>query len=255
LFEKYEIRRIEVSKKKLIIITAGAGLISFAGAFVFALFTVPSPAIPDKTEQSASASDGSKTDLQAPEDDLEDVLGTTPEKMKTVMTEQQLKNLIQDIRAKMQEYDTKLQDLGVREQRLQIAQDVLKKDIESLNNMRIELTSVISNIRSEQDKLLKSRLEISQTEQTNLMSIAATYDKMEPASASKILANMCDPENTGQVPSEEVIMSSESFNDAVKILHYMTERTEAKLLAEIAASRPELAATLCQRLKQIVEVQ
>jgi hypothetical protein len=244
-----------VSKKKLII-TAGVGLISFAGAFVLAWLTAPTPASPsDKTEQSALANNESDSDLPTTEAGLEEVLGTTPEKMKTVMTEQQLKNLVQDIRAKMQEYDNKLLDLGVREQRLQMAQDVLKKDIENLNNMRIELTSVISNIRSEQDKLLKSRLEISQTERTNLISIAATYDKMEPASASKILANLCDPENTGQVPSDEEIISSESFNDAVKILYFMTERTGAKLLAEIAASRPELAATLCQRLKQIVEVQ
>jgi len=245
-----------VSKKKLIIITAGAGLISFAGAFVFAWLTNPTPTSPpDKAESSATASNDSQTDLPDLEKGLEDVLGTTPEKMKTVMTEQQLKNLVQDIRAKMLEYENKLQDLGVREQRLQIAQDVLKKDIESLNNMRIELTTVISNIRSEQDKLLKSKLEISQTERNNLVSLAAYYDKMEPASAGKILANMCDPKNTGQVPSEDEIISSESFNDAVKILHYMTERTGAKLLAEIAASRPALAATLCKRLKQIVEAQ
>lgn len=242
--------------KKLIIITAGAGLISFAGAFVFAWFTTPTPASPsDQTNQSALASDDSEPGLPAPEADLADVLDTTPEKMKTVMTEQQLKNLVQDIRAKMQEYDNKLQVLGIQEQRLQIAQDVLKKDIESLNNMRIELTSVMANIRSEQDKLLKSRLEVSENERNNLISIAAYYDKMEPASASKILANMCDPEGTGQVPSDEVIISSESFSDAVKILYYMTERTGAKLLAEIAASKPELAATLCKRLKQIVEVQ
>jgi len=242
--------------KKLIIITAGAGLISFSGAFVFAWFTNPTPASPpDQTKQSALASDDSEPGLPPPDASLTDTLDTTPGKMKTVMTEQQLKNLVQDIRAKMQEYDNKLQVLGVREQRLQIAQDVLKKDIESLNNMRIELTSVIANIKTEQDKLLKSRLEVSQTERNNLMSIAVTYDKMEPASASKILANMCNLEGTGQMPSDEEIMSSESFNDAVKILHYMTERTEAKLLAEIAASKPELAATLCQRLKQIVEVQ
>lgn len=242
--------------KKLIIITAGAGLISFAGAFVFAWFTTATPASQaDKTNQSALADKEGESDLPDIEADITEVLDSTPEKMKTVMTEQQLKNLVQDIRVKMQEYDNKLLALGVREQRLQIAQDVLKKDIENLNNMRIELTSVISNIRSEQDKLQKSRLEISQTERTNIMSIAATYDKMEPASAGKIIANMCDPEGTGQVPSEEEILGSESFNDAVKILHYMTERTEAKLLAEIAASKPELAATLCQRLKQIVEVQ
>ena len=44
-----------------------------------------------------------------------------------------------------------------------------------------------------------------------------------------------------------------SFDDAVKILYYMSERTKAKLLAEVATSEPALAAALCKRLKQIVE--
>jgi hypothetical protein len=40
----------------------------------------------------------------------------------------------------------------------------------------------------------------------------------------------------------------------VKILHYMTERTKAKLLAEMVNSEPKLTAALCERLKQIAEV-
>jgi hypothetical protein len=33
----------------------------------------------------------------------------------------------------------------------------------------------------------------------------------------------------------------------------MTERTKAKLLAELVTSEPKLAAVLCERLKEIVE--
>jgi flagellar motility protein MotE (MotC chaperone) len=44
-----------------------------------------------------------------------------------------------------------------------------------------------------------------------------------------------------------------AIDDAVKILFYMTERTKAKLLAEMVTSEPKLAAILCQRLKRIVE--
>jgi hypothetical protein len=40
----------------------------------------------------------------------------------------------------------------------------------------------------------------------------------------------------------------------VKILHYMTERTKAKVLAELVTSEPQLASLLCQRLKQISEI-
>lgn len=134
-----------------------------------------------------------------------------------------------------------------------MTQDVLKEDIENLNTLRIELTSIIANLKSERDELHKSRLEIGQTEKTNLVSIAATYDKMDVTGASKIFTNMCAAQDTSEMQAIEAGNVSSSFDDAVKILHYMTERTKAKLLAELATSEPALAAALCQRLKQIVE--
>lgn len=178
-------------------------------------------------------------------------VGTTSGALKEAMTENQLKNLVHDLQGKMQAYNDKLQGLEVRERRLQAAQDVLKNDIEKLDGLRVELASVIANLRSERDQLLKSRLEIGQQEKANLASIAATYDKMDVSGASKILTNMC----AGVDPSQMANTGGGSFDDAVNILHYMTERTEAKLLAEIAASEPVLAAALCQRLKQVVEVE
>ena len=44
-----------------------------------------------------------------------------------------------------------------------------------------------------------------------------------------------------------------SADDAVKILHYMTDRTKAKVLAELSTAEPKLAAYFCQKLKQITE--
>ena len=236
--------------KKRIIITAAAGLLSFAGAFAIAWLTNPSPAKSlDDSEQPALAGVEAGPELRQPEVEAIGAVGAASGTMKKAMTENQLKNLIHDVRGKMQQYDNKLLGLGVQEQRLRIAQDGLKKDIESLDNLRIELVSIVANLKSERDELLKSRLEISQAEKANLESIALTYDKMDASSASKILANMCaDPED-GQMQDTR----GSSFDDAVKILHYMAERTGAKLLAEIAVSEPALAATLCRRLKEIVE--
>ena len=165
------------------------------------------------------------------------------------MTEKQLKSLIFEVRSKMNEYNDKLQYIKVQEQRLQVAQDTLRKDIENLNNMRVELASVAANIKNEQDKLLKSRLNIAQTEKANLMLIAATYDKMDAASASKIVISMC----TSQTQPEKIDKQGIGFDEAVKILYYMTDRTKAKLLGELTSTEPKLAAFLTQRLKQIVE--
>jgi len=74
--------------------------------------------------------------------------------------------------------------------------------------------------------------------------------RWEAGSASTIMMNMCQAEQQQDIKAGKAYSS---FDDAVMILHYMTERTKAKLLAELATSEPSLAASLCNRLKQIVE--
>jgi hypothetical protein len=240
--------------KKFIIITAAAGLVSFAGAFVFAWLIGPSQvSLPDDLKQSALVGDKSETGLSQTRTNAAGTVAAASGPMTKAMAEQQLKNLVLDIREKMQEYNNRLLAIGVRERRLQLTQDVLKKDIENLNTLQIELASTIANLKSERDKLLKSRLEIAQAEKTNMVSIAAFYDKMDVTGASKIMTNMCAAQDTSESQAIEAGNVSSSFDDAVKILHYMAERTKAKLLAELATSEPALAAALCQRLKQIVE--
>ena len=237
-----------------VIITAAAGLASFAGAFAFAWLTSPSPASQSDPSGGAPLTDSQSEQAFPPMGTGGiNAVHTASAPMKKTMTEQQLKNLIQNIREKMLEYDKKLQGLAVREKRLQVAQDVFTEDIENLKNLQVELASTLTKVKSERDRLVRSRLEIDTAEKINLVSIAATYDKMEASSASKILTNMCGAEPTERKQNVEALKTSSSFDDAVRILHYMTERTKAKLLAELAISEPELAAALCKRLKQIVE--
>ncbi len=126
---------------------------------------------------------------------------------------------------------------------------MLKQDIQKLKDLRVELATIIADIKSERDKLLKSRLEIDQTEKDNLVLIAATYDKMDSSSASKIVLSMC----SSQTQPGEIDNQSSGFDEAVKILYYMTDRTKAKLLAELTTAEPRLAAFLTQKLKRIVE--
>ena len=81
------------------------------------------------------------------------------------------------------------------------------------------------------------------------MAIAAAYDKMDPAGASQILTNMA----TGSSKNTAAAASAANMDDAVKILFFMQDRTKAKVLAEMAAQEPALAALLCQKLKQVQE--
>ena len=236
--------------KKLIIITASAGLVSFAGAFVLGWFTAPSlSGYPVEPNQPEIVSESNVPEIPRPVAAMTGVVGAASDTERKTMTEKQLRNLVFEVREKVSEYDDKLQKLTLREQRLQRAQDTLKDDIQNLNNLRIELATIVADIKSEHDKLLKTRLEITQTEKNNLVLIAATYDKMDSASASEILVSMC----TSQTQPDKIDIQGRGFDEAVKILYYMTERTTAKLLAELTNAQPKLAASLTQRLKQIVE--
>ena len=236
--------------KKLIIITAAAGLVSFSGAFVFGWLTKLSPSSrPDESVQPALAGGGGVPELPQPGAGVISAVGTASDIEKKAMTEKQLKNLVFEVREKVQEYNNKLLDLEVREQRLRMAQDTLKKDIENLNDLRIELATIVANLKDERDKLLKSTLEVAQTEKDNLVLIAATYDRMDASSAGKIVISMC----TSQTQPDKVDSQSSGFDEAVKILYYMTERTKAKLLAELTTTEPRLAALLTQKLKQVIE--
>ncbi len=224
-------------KKKLIFITAAAGLAGFAGMFAFAWFTKPKPPVASHHVVQAGAADqaASPNDKEPADSSLAD------SGQKSAMTEQLLQTLIYDVREKIQEYKLKTQNLEIQEKRLMAAQDVLKKDIEEMSRLRLELASSVASLKAEQDKLSKSRIEIEASEKANLMSMAATYDKMDAASASKILLNMAKNQN-----------QNAGSEDAVKILFYMTERTKAKVLASIAEAEPAISAYVCQKLKQTV---
>ena len=227
--------------KKLIIIVSAAGLVSFAGTFAFGWFTKKAPPAPSSESQQTAAGQGDELKLTLPQQmQANGGIAALDDKMKTAMTEKQLKDLIYEIREKIKEYDYKLQELGIREQNLQTAQETLKKDIKELDNLRIELASTISTIKSEEEKLQKNKIEVANIEKNNLISIAATYDKMDASQAGKILANMNQVKNS-------------NADDAVKILYYMSDRTKAKVLASIAETEPGVSANFCQRLKQITE--
>jgi hypothetical protein len=230
--------------KKLIIMAAGAGLLSFGAAFAVAWFfqktdTTQPPgksAIVDEATTDAAALDLARV--------RQGISGSASDKRN--LTGAQLKSLVYDVREKMLEYDNKLEQLKLREQRLQVAQSVLKQDITKLDNLRVDLASMTAKLREERDKLQKETIRIDQAEKANLISVAATYDKMDPAAASQILTAMS---KTVQPSADQ----SDAIEEPVKILRYMADRTKAKVLAELVASEPKLAAAFCHRLEQVIE--
>lgn len=237
--------------KKLIVMTA-AGLVSFGGGLALSWFSGAASPVdtPGESQVNVSATTQEQT-WQIPGTRPVTGGGTQGEQDRLSMTEKQLKALVYEIQDNMGKYKSRLEGLETEEQRLQMAQETLKKDIEKLNNLRVELASMVSRLKSERDKLLKSRVEIVQAEKANLVSMAATYDRMDVAAASKILTNMCTSERDSQSQKKVFGGSGSNMDDAVKILHYMTEKAKAKVLAELVNSEPTLAAILCEKLKRI----
>jgi len=236
--------------KKRIIIAAAAGLVSFAGAFATGWLTKPTAAMgssasvqttdANQTQPLGATPSGLFASALTPAGD-----GTTPR----MLTEQQLKELIYEVREKIQDYNRKLQDLEKEKERLQMAQQTLKNDIGALGDLRVELAASVADLKNEREALRKTRLEIEQVEKTNLVAIAAAYDKMDATGASEILINMA----TGQSKTMAGSSGGPNIDDAVKILYYMQDRTKAKVLTEIVTNEPALAALLSQKLKQVRE--
>jgi len=228
--------------KKLIIIGSAAGLVTFAVAFFGMRMLgksdnqVPAQEMPQpKTEDAKSAEKEGQTKQEA---QTEETQG---------LTQKQLKSLAYELREKINEYDNKVKELDLREARVQMTQETLKKDIETLNQLRVETATMVANFKEQRNQLLESRAAINRNEKANFTTIAATYDKMDPAGASKIIISMCAKQ------MEAGKIEGSNMDDAVKILFYMTERGKAKVLAELASTEPKLAAVLCQRLKKVVE--
>jgi flagellar motility protein MotE (MotC chaperone) len=227
--------------KKMIILTVLAGLLSFAVCFaVSILFSGGAENAEIAGTQDANAAGVSATGESQSASESEPLLPQVSGS--DGMPEKQLKDLVYDLRQKMTEYDEKLKSLEAEKQRLEIARGQLEQDIEKLDALRADLAGSINQLKTERDRLLKTRIEISELEKKNLTAIAASYDKMDSASAGKILADMTGGQNG-------------SINDAVKILYYMGDRNKAKVLASLADIEPSLAANLSQKLKTITEVQ
>jgi len=235
--------------KKLVLIAAAAGVLSFGSAFVAGWFTQPA-AVMGSVDPNQAAAAGSLPSGSLPQPHVLGPTAASPEDNSSTraMTEQQLKELIYEVREKIQEYNQKLQALEQERERLRIAQQTLKKDVETLNNLRVDLAATVASVKNERDMLARVKIEVEQTERANLVAIAAAYDKMDATSASEILSTMA----LGQTKNGGSNRSA-NLNDAVKILHFMQDRTKAKVLAELVNAEPTLAAMLCQKLKQVQE--
>lgn len=221
---------------KRIIMFAAAAVVSFAGTFAFVWLTSKAP-------ESTQASEQLQSPQAAADQTLPGLPFVTPgpsapshPDAQTAVTEKRLNTLVYEIQEKIRQYQEKDRHQAAHQQRLQMAAETLKKDAENLKKLQIELASTVAQLKQQQQALEQTRVRINQAENANIRSIATTFDKMDSTSASNIVINMCRNNQT---------------DDAVKIIYYMTERTAAKLLAELSSAEPKLTPGLCDKLKRV----
>jgi len=227
---------------KKIIIIAVIGIISFGATFTFSMLSAKAKVSEKLAQEKAKAAEIESAKIVDAQGAKVSGDSTSQENKENSMQEEQLKQLIFSMRDKIDEYNNKTQSLTVKEERLNTTYEMIKKDLENLNKLRTELATTVADLKKKQQELENSMIQVEKVEQQNLVSIAATYDKMDPASAAEIMANMSKISDSKK---------NSDIDDAVKILYYMTERTKAKVLAEMTNTQPEIAAIFCKKLKKV----
>ncbi len=234
--------------KMRIIILAAVGVLCFAGSFVTTWLVKKSrPPLPQAVVDATAAKTpteqidgGSGTDLDDYVPQMAAMTAMTPARLERGMTEKQLQSLIFDIREKMKEYQFREGDLEKQEKRIAVSRTELTKDIDKLETLSTQLSILLADLKAQEQSLEKTRIKIEAQELKNLTRQAAIYDKMDPKQSGPIVANM---------------MAGQQSNDAVKLVYYMTERTAAELIGEIATKDPIVATKLSIELKKVTQTE
>jgi hypothetical protein len=140
-----------VSRKHIIIALAG-GLSSFAGAFVtmwlIGRTNTPPPVAGTTTQQANEQSwTGAQGTQPVTGDFAEQIQRGIDTQSQNTLNDKQLKSLVFEVREKIHDYENKAKELEAREARLTITQETLKKDIDELNRMRVELAALVANLK------------------------------------------------------------------------------------------------------------
>ncbi|MCK5566036.1 MAG: hypothetical protein KAJ07_12390 [Planctomycetes bacterium] len=226
-------------KKIQIIIFAAAGLLSFAAVFTVSFMIKKNQVVLPEVEPAAAMAEEDDDMFGEPDftlsSDADDVESYSLSKS---MTEKQLKSLIYDIREKMTETRFTEKQLEMQEERIQTLREVMQEDIERMEKLRLQLTSVIANLTQQEHNLQQTIITINEIDKANMQTLALRYEKMKPDMASDIMVSMA---------------KNNQIKDAVMIIHYMSETKSGKLLGTIAGTKPDLAASISLMLKKVQE--
>ncbi len=216
-----------MGKKKMIIILAALAVVSFGVSYGVTHLTVKSKGQPATAPAGVAQTPGESKGLPA---ELADAVPSLSS------NDKQVQDWSRELRAKMDDLKKRELDLDQRERRVAMAEEILKKDVEKLEEARIRLMTPLENIKRAQEELKASRLVVSTHEMANLKRSASYFEKMEAAKAAAQIESMC---------------TNKQEDDAAKILHFMSDRAAGKLLGEMTDRT--LGSKLLDKMKKIKE--
>jgi len=210
---------------KLILVLVGLALAAFAAAFFLSRYL----GAPAAAQAAAEAEAAAAAAAPAPA-----VTAPAPEVPR--LEEKHLFELIKEARQKINDCQKHEREVAEQDKRLQMTRQLLEKETQDLDALRAQLTADVTRLKEAQAEMDKTRVAIDREEAVNLKRVAAVYDRMDAAAGGRIMEGMC---------------ANKQEADVVKILHYMTERSVGKILAEITDKN--LAGQLCEQMKKVKE--
>jgi flagellar motility protein MotE (MotC chaperone) len=219
-------------KKKLILI--GVFVLIAGGSFCASYIAAQMFIKPETPGQQTPGAAGTLDPIaQADQQFMSGLTGASKTPLKP--KEQQLDELIREVRARLKQLDSRHRELNEREKQLSIAQEQLRMQAESLEQLRMDLVAAINPLREAQKELLRDKTLIRSQEIQRLEETARMYTKMDPANAARILLEMYKNRQQAAV---------------VKIIHFLPEKNWAAIMDEMQELGP--AAEMILRQLQVV---
>ena len=194
-----------MSGKKLLVIAAVLGLMSFGVAFVLTQMFQTSPEV----RKTAAEIEQEKADRTAQ---------VGEEMLKLGPSEIELGKLIKELKRRKMELYERTRDLDEREKRIKMAATELKKDSIAMETLRVELAAPLVRLEQRMQALEQMLITIKEVEVANLKTMAKTFAAMSPEVSGPIVTSMC---------------SDTRINRVAKIVFFMSDRDRAKLFGGI----------------------
>lgn len=207
-------------KVLMILIVAVCGLVSFGVSFVLTQRMVVEKADEEQTAAEEPSADQTLLNSLA-----------AAEGRRLQPSEQELSQLIKDVRIRLQQLERRQRELDERERRLTLAGEQLQRQADDLEKLRVELAAAYTPLKERRAEMMKTRTLIRSQETLNVQNTAKMWARMEPANCARLIVEM---------------FKNDQADAATKIIHFLPDKKWAAIMDEIQELGPAVEVILRQ---------